>query len=118
MACSLLGAEHLSPQALVTVLTPDTKHGHPFPPHPSKGKRAEREQRQETLSLRMSGQWWAGTHARQTSIRIPNPGPSTATDHLGTAKARLEKVSGSCWHAASSWPGVSGVTTGGGGGGS
>lgn len=38
-----------------------------------------------------------GTSARQVSIRVPDPGPSTATAHLGTAKvvikARLEKRS-------------------------
>lgn len=57
-----------------------------------------------------------GTSARQASIRVPNPEPSTAMDHLGTTKVVqskiLKKVSESCWHAAGSWPGVSGMMAG------
>lgn len=45
-----------------------------------------------------------GTRARQVSVRTPDPGSSTATDHLGTAwnvtKARLGK---GLWKLPAQW---------------
>lgn len=58
----------------------------------------------------------AGTSARQVSVRTPDPGPSTAMDHLGTALAcHQSKVGKRSLEAAStvgSWLGMLGVTAG------
>lgn len=57
-----------------------------------------------------------GTRARQASIRTPDPGPSTATDHLGTAQACHQgEVGERSLEAAGTVggrPGMSGVTAG------
>lgn len=58
----------------------------------------------------------AGTSARKVSVRTPDPGPSTAMDHLETALACHEgKVGKRSLEAAStvgSWLGMLGVTAG------
>lgn len=57
-----------------------------------------------------------GTRARQASIRTPDPGPSTATDHLGTAQACHQGEAGERSLEAAGTvggrPGMSGVTSG------
>jgi hypothetical protein len=63
-ACRLLAAEHLSPQAQVTVLNRDTKHGHVFfIPHPSQGKPGRED-------------GWEGAEARDRGAAMDRGGRS------------------------------------------
>lgn len=58
----------------------------------------------------------AGTSARQVSVRTPDPAPSTAMDHLGTASAchqgKVGKRSLEAAGTVGSWLGMLGVTAG------